>query len=100
MKKHKIVSLGQKRLQEWLSTTKRSINAFVLDARINYKIGWKYVRGETRPGLEMSVRIETLTDGYVLPRHWLEPYSEPEVAHKKHKASKRANAKENHTNGT
>ena len=93
-------TIAQKKLIEWMEDRKLSIHAFLLQAKISYANGWNICKGYSRPGLELAIRIEHLTDGFVDASNWLETYSEPEPAHKKKKTNKHTHAKEHKTHGS
>lgn len=89
-KKNKELSntLGRKRLKEWMSERNMTINDFILEAKLHYRIAWAWIYGASLPSLKMAVLIEDVTEGYVPVRSWLGDL-ETEPVHKKHKANKK-----------
>ena len=94
MKKYEIKNIGQKRLLDWMEGNNMSINALVNEAKLCYSFGHAFVSGKQRPGLEIAVRIEDITKGYVRCRDWLKLYSEPKPKHHIKKTTKHPNAKD------
>lgn len=85
-KKNKDLSntLGRKLLKEWMSARDMTINDFILEAKLHYRIAWAWIYGASSPSLKMAVLIEDITEGYVPVRSWLS-LLETKPVHKKQK---------------
>ena len=88
---------AKKRLQEWLEMKKLSIKDISLLVCCDYSRMWSLVKGKASPTLAQAVEIDSVTNGFVIPKMWLRKHlqdQKPKITNRSKPQQKKKHSKD------